>query len=193
MTSHVKIGTTWQEVTQPYVKVGSTWQTCTNVYVKVGTTWQEAWAAGGGTPTVSPRADGDTNLLADYGSPIDCYVGCDFDIDGDEWENTSTGTQTNSTVWLDSGSASDVWVEFVRTGGTVSNWDSHTSGVRYQLNVNQRFSLLATSYSGIVTKNIIGYFRMWPQASGGTALWTGNEYTWQARASVLTGDMCSIC
>lgn len=144
-----------------------------------------------GLPTVSPRADGDTNLLLDVGT-VTCWQGCDFDIDGDEWENTNTGGQTNQTVWLDSGSASQVWVEFVRTSGTQTNWDSHTSAVRYQISTNRRYSMSVTVSSGSATKDITGFFRMWSSASGGTALWTGSTVLWRCTATVQTGP-CSLC
>lgn len=139
---------------------------------------------------VSPRADGDTNLTLVFSPPASgasCEVGCDFDADGDEWENTNTGAQTNQTVWLDAGSASDVWVEFVRTAGE-ANWDSHTSGTRYNLGSNQRYNMLATqSGIGSTSKTISGYFRMWDAASGGNTLWTGSTVTWTATATVNSG------
>lgn len=153
-----------------------------------------AAAGAGETPTVSPRADGDANVNSDN-FPVTCYVGCDFDIDGDEWEvNANTNAQENSTVWLDSGSASDVWVEFVRTSGTATNWDSHTSSVRYRLDANRRFRASVTrSTPGINNFNITGYFRMWDAASGGSTLWTGSTVEWRATANYQDLDKCSTC
>lgn len=149
-------------------------------------------AAGGGSPTVSPRADGDTNVNADSVA-VTCWVGCDFDTDGDEWELTPEGAQTASTVWLDSGSAGDVWVEFVRTAGA-TNWDSHTSSTRYRLNANVRFrNSQFRAVAGSSTKTITGYFRMWDAASGGNILWTGSTVEWRATATVFAGDKCTLC
>jgi len=147
--------------------------------------------AAGGSVTVSPRADGDFNTLLDSPGPVTCWVGCDFDTDGDEHELTALGGQTAQTVWLDSGSASDVWVEFVRTAGGL-NWDSHTSGVRYQLNANRRFRNSITVSSGSNFKTITGYFRMWDAASGGNILWTGSTVEWRCTATVQTGP-CTLC
>ena len=193
--TYVKVGGSWQTITTPYVKVGGTWQECTAVYVKTGGAWQEVWAAGGGgSVTVSPRADGDTNVVIDY-APVTCYVGCHFDSDGNEYEVVGDGgAQTNSTVWLDSGSASSVWVEFVRTAGNVTNWDTHTSGTRYNLGSNQRYQMSKSQFiTGSSNKSITGYFRMWDAASGGNTLWTGSTVEWRCTATYLSGDMCSIC
>lgn len=188
--SYVKTGSSWRTVDTPYVKVGGSWRPCTNVYVKTGGSWREVYAAVT-TPTVSPRADGDSNLLLDFGT-VTCHQGCDFETNGNEYENTNYGTQTNVTTWLDSGNASDVWVEFVRTSGSQTKWDTHNSNQRYQLNVNQRFGMSVTVSSGTAFKNIWGYFRMWDAASGGNVLWTGSTVEWRCTATVQTGP-CSTC
>jgi hypothetical protein len=139
-------------------------------------------------PTVSPRADGDINVNADSPGPVTCYQGCEFASDGNEYEVlATTGGRTNSTVWLDSGSASDVWVEFVRTAGATA-WDSHSSSTRYQLNVDRNFNLSITRFpEGSSVKTITGYFRMHDAASGGNVLWTGSTVEWKATATVLGG------
>lgn len=190
MTTHVKVSAAWQEVTTPYVKVGGTWQTVTNIYAKVGGTWQEVF--GNVAPTVSPRADGDTNTILDV-LPITCYVGCHFEANGQEYEITAYGVQNSGTTWLDTGSNSDVWVEFVKTGGNATSWDGFSNSTRYQLSQNRRFQIYAYNNSGGgVTKDIIGYFRMHDAASGGNVLWTGSTVTWRATATELTGP-CSLC
>ena len=186
--SYVKTGSSWRQVNTPYVKVSGTWRPCTNVYVKVSGTWREVFT---GSPQVSPRADGDSNLVLDFGT-VTCHQGCDFETNGNEYENTPEGAQTNGTVWLDGGSASEVWVEFVRTAGSQTKWDSHNSSQRYQLNVNQRFGMSVTSTSGSNQKTLTGYFRMWDAASGGNVLWTGSTVEWSCTATVQTGP-CSTC
>lgn len=151
-----------------------------------------AAAGAGSAPTVSPRADGDLNTNVDN-FPVTCWVGCDFDSDGNEYELTPGGAQTNSTVWLDSGSASGVWVEFVRTAGATA-WDSHASSTRYQLSTNRRFrNSITRSTVGISSKTITGYFRMWDAASGGNILWTGSTVEWRATANYQSLDMCALC
>lgn len=191
MTTHVKVSGTWQEVATPYVKVGGAWQQVDNIYVKQGGTWQTAYS-GAVAPTVSPRADGDTNTILDA-LPITTYVGCHFESNGNEYEITAYGVQTAGTTWLDTGSSSDVWVEFVKTGGNASAWDGFSNSTRYQLNVNRRFQLYAyNNTGGGVTKDIEGYFRMHDAASGGNVLWTGSTVIWRATATELTGP-CSLC
>lgn len=186
-----RIGAVWKDLT-PSIKVASAWKTPDAVHIRVGGIWKQVWTALV-TPTVSPRADGDSNLNSDF-APTTCHQGCDFDADGNEYENTPNGAQTNVTVWKDSGDAAGAWVEFVRTGGTQSNWSGHTSGVRYNLGTNQRFSMSVTAANPGDSnyKDIIGYFRMWDAASGGNILWTGPTVTWSCRATYQTGP-CSLC
>ena len=156
--------------------------------------WGTIAAAGSDPPpVVSPRADGDTNTNSDN-FPVSCTVGCDFDADGNEYETLVGGQQTAQTVWLDGGSAADVWVEFVRTSGGQTNWDTHTSSTRYNLASNRRFRMTVTqSTPGISNKNITGFFRMWDAASGGSTLWTGSTVEWRCTANYQQLDFCSTC
>lgn len=190
MPLQVHNGTAWKNVTAIQVHDGTGWKTVTSIEVHNGTAWKSAYTSAT-TPTVSPRADGDSNLILDFGT-VTCHQGCDFETNGNEYENTANGNQTNVTTWLDSGNASDVWVEFVRTAGSQTKWDSHNSNQRYQLNVNQRFGMSVTVSSGSGSKNIWGYFRMWDAASGGNILWTGSTVEWKCTATVQTGP-CSSC
>lgn len=173
-----------------------------NIYFK-GPKWQRgsvsafphATAAAMGGLSVSPRADGDSNLVIDdAGGPATCYQGCHFDADGDEWEVVNfSGAQTNQTVWLDSGNASDVWVSFEYDSGSQTSWSSHTNGVRYNLGTNQRFTFSVTrNFVGTTGRTLTGYFQMWDVASGGTAIWTGNTVSWSATATVQEGGMMVI-
>lgn len=185
-----RIGAVWKDLT-PSIKVASAWKTPDAVHIRVGGVWKQVWNAIV-TPTVSPRADGDINTNIDD-FPVTCWVGCDFDADGNEYELTATGGQTLQTVWKDSGDAAGAWVEFVRTAGA-TNWDSHTSGVRYNLGTNRRFrNSITRNIPGISTKTITGYFRMWDAASGGNILWTGSTVEWRATANYQQLDVCSTC
>ena len=64
------------------------------------------------------------------GSRLDnaCYVGLAFYTTGLEYEYNSSGSITNSVTWLTAGSASDVWIMWTRTGGSLSDWDSLGGG-----------------------------------------------------------------
>jgi len=149
--------------------------------------WHES---GGASPTVSAVADGDTNTGIDsiYSS---IYVGARFDSAGDEYETNATGSFSVAITagWLDTGSASDAWVEFIRTGGTAGAWSGKSNSTRYNLGTTQTFQILDnTSNSTAVT--IIGYFRFHDAASGGNVLQTTSGATWSCN---LLPDMCPTC
>lgn len=150
-------------------------------------------AAGGSTMvdagsgvSVSARLDGRTNSLLDQA----CYVGFQLQNDGDEYEYGSTGSLTNLTTWLDSGSASDAWVTWNRTGGTESDWNnigSGNNGVRLNLGTTRSFRLLTVGF-GVDT--ITGYCQFHDAASGGNLLQTTSTVTWSAENEF---DPCPIC
>ena len=131
------------------------------------------WAADDG-PVVDALANGDTNIT--FGS--DCWVGPLFKTSGLEYELTPAGADGSSVnTWLTSGSNSDVWVEFIRTGGTETQFVGLNNATRYRLSVERKFYLLDTSYAGSAM-TIIGFFRFWNAASGGTNIDTTSGATW---------------
>ena len=69
------------------------------------------------------------------------------------------------------------YIEFVRTGGTLSWWGSSPggSGTRW-LGTTTRDWLF--SRSSIGTSSIIGYFNLYTVSTGGTPVHTTNEATW---------------
>ena len=139
----------------------------------------------GSSPTVSAQANGDVNSIS-VGS--ECYVGCRFDNTGQEQEQIAFSGAWGSDLntWLTAGSAADVWVVFTRTAGA-TNWDTHTSGTRYNLATSRGFSLSSTSG----TRSITGYFRFYDAATGGTLLDTSPTVLWSA--TFTAGGMCTIC
>ena len=137
---------------------GSAWEDQMKFYD--GAAWQELYASG---PVVSATVNGRTNFLLG-GS---CYSGARFYTTGVEYEITSTNGSVSMGNWLDSGAASEVWVEFIRTGGNQTNFVGLTSGVRYQLSSNRSFYVRALLNQ---FKSITGYFKFWDAASGGTLL-----------------------
>lgn len=122
--------------------------------------------------SVSATANGDTNN--NFGT---CYVGVQFNSSGVEYErdNNSTAYNVNMGNWLDSGTASEVWVEFIRTSGAAS-WDGKSNSTRYNLGTTQSFGL--TDAGG--TNSITGYFRFWDANTGGSTLQTTSSATWSA-------------
>jgi hypothetical protein len=138
-------------------------------------------------PTVSPEALGYTNSAReDITDPVEC--GAQFNISGDEFRCTDNGTYSNNRgAWLDSGSPSKVWVIFNRTAG-LTNWDTLSSGVRYQLNVTRTFTLSRPTPG---SDTISGQFQMYDAATGGNLLGSGGAgQTWTATQTV---DPCPIC
>lgn len=187
----------------PQIKIynGSSWLE-PNAKVRGSSSWLDpemkywsgsAWQTLEGSPplpTVSARADGRTNSLNE--SP--CYSGCIFVSNGLEYEYNSNGSQTNSTTWLDSGLASEVWVMWTRTGGSLSDWDSLGAGshnVRLNLATSRGYRIVDTVSSGAGgAETIIGYFRFYDAASGGNLLDTTSGATWSARR---WHDACPFC
>ena len=123
------------------------------------------------TPTISPVGDGQQTSV--NGLSGNCYAGIQFNSNGIEYErDPATGTfNINKGNWLDSGSASDVWVEFVRTAGAAWNDPGPpatlTYGVRYNLGTTREWKMYRVSFG---ESTITGYFRFWDAASGGNQI-----------------------
>lgn len=145
--------------------------------------WHEPASSG---PTVSALANGDSNAAI-----IDAvYAGVKFDTDGEEYERTGIGGFTASVgTWLDSGTSSQVWVEFIRTGGTLTKFDNRNNSQRYQANVDSDWYIIDT-LANSTAETVIGYFRFWDAASGGNLLQTTSGATWSANRIT---DMCPTC
>ena len=130
---------------------------------------------------VSARLDGRQNSR--FGAS--CYSGFQIASSGTEYEYSNTGSLTNSTVWLDSGAAADVWVMWTRTSGNLSDWNSLGSGnnnVRLQCSTTRSFRCIDTTGSGFPSGevNIYGYCRFYDAASGGNLLQTTSTVEWAA-------------
>ena len=141
-------------------------------------------------PLVSARAIGYSN--AEPTPPGSVTVGLKFDTDGEEYEYNPSGT-FGATVgtWLDQGTSAQVWVEFIRSGGTQSKWDNRNNSQRYQISVDINFLVIDTiaSVAG-GAETITGLFKFWDAASGGNTLQTTFTHTWSAR---LISDPCPLC
>lgn len=182
MSIDINVSGVWK-TPDPSINVSGVWKTPDSASINVSGVWKEVWTSG---PSVSPRADGDYNYR--YNST--CYQGCYFYSNGNEYELTSSGSLTNTTTWLDSGTGSEVWVEFIRTGGSRSAWASHSNSTRYQLSSNRNFYYTVPAI-GYNVQSLDGYFRMWDAATGGSTLWTGSTVGWDADAESAGG--CPLC
>lgn len=142
---------------------------------------------GGVLPTVSAIAAGDTNARGVGG---DCAVGIRFNADGQEYDITNAGNQgVDLGTWLDTGVPGDVWVEFLRTGGTAANWEGISNSTRVNMASTVQFRLTDVS-TGSSSETITGRFRFWDAASGGNILQTTTAaQTWIADYE----EICPMC
>lgn len=169
---HINDNGTLREITEVWINDNGTLRQIESAWINDNGTLRQVFSSG---PSVSPVADGDFNVCL---SPpaAQCWVGARFSSNGNEYEDSGTNSWIiNIGAWLDSGSASDVWVAFTRTGGTETKWDAHTNGTRYNLGTTQTFSL---SPSNLVVDDISGYFTFYDAATGGNTLATTTTATW---------------
>jgi hypothetical protein len=139
-------------------------------------------------PLVSADGTGFTNTRGIGGI---CFVGLQFNTDGEEYRILQTGAAsgTSQGTWLDQGTSDQVWVEFLRSGGTKSQWDGFSNSTRYQLNVTRTF-VMDDVTTGPGTETITGQFRFWDAASGGSTLdTTPAAQTWIADYE----EICPMC
>lgn len=163
---------------------GTTWQTTAKYWN--GSAWNHLFDQP--TVTISASANGRANSRI---IGTDCFVGVQFNSNGEEYEMLSGGSWsgTSEGTWLDTGSGSDAWVEFIRTGGTLTRFDSHASATRFQMSSSIGFTIQAFD---VEFQSVVGYFRFWDSSSGGNLLQQTASATWSAD-SQDSGGMCSIC
>lgn len=143
------------------------------------------WKATSSGPTVSALANGDYNS-ANSGT---IYAGVQFNTDGDEYEANNAGSYvTNVGQWLDSGTSSQVWVEYFNNTGTFTG---KTAGTRYQISTSQGF-LTPGATQFIQFRSVTCQFRFWDAASGGNTLQTTSSASWQAEYTG-GGGPCPLC
>jgi hypothetical protein len=140
-------------------------------------------ASSGPTLSVSPQANGDSNIRFD----LTCYAGVQFNTSGVEYEYTAAGAATVSQGnWLDEGSASDVWVERTITAGSFNSIDPGTG--RHQLSTTRSFRVIRTI---IGVQSCTASFEMFDAASGGNSLATTSSAVWSAEYDSFGG--CPFC
>ena len=170
MPVYIKISGTWYETTAQKLKsLGSVWTTTMDqIHVKIAGAWKGCLPVFG----VTLQANGDSNTRPNG----TCWVGIKFDSNGNEYEHTNIGGFGSAVnQWLDGGNPADAWIVFTQTAGQ-ANFDTKTSGTRYNMATDQTFSMSVTA--GAVT--ITGYFRAYDAASGGNLLDTSLVKTWDA-------------
>lgn len=186
MSTKINVSGVWKEPTTK-INVAGVWKTPTSVKINVAGTWKEVGTV---APTTNMRADGATNSRLDNA----CYAGCAFYTTGTEYEYNSAGSLTLAHTWLTAGSASDVWIMWTRTGGTLSDWDSLGGGynnVRRNVTATVAFRIVDTvSSTAGGAETITGYFRSYDAATGGNLLQTTSSATWSARR---WHDACPLC
>ena len=171
MPMHTRVSASWKEVTELHTRVGGTWKVVQKGYVRVSEVWKQFYTAV--ALAVSANVNGDTNT--NFGT---CYVGVQLTSGGVEYErNASSGLYNVSQGgYMVAGDPSEVWVEFVRTGGTEAAWPGFSNSTRYNLGTTRGFGFDSSGSSA----SIIGYFRFWDASSGGNILQLGSTVTWEA-------------
>lgn len=143
---------------------------------------------GGVSPTVSASANGEFNAQE---TPIVAYAGVRFNSNGNEYETAGSGWDQTGVggdgVWLDSGNASDVWVEWNRVSGDLNFSDLDPGSSRLNLGTTRSWRHRRSS---VGSDTITGNFDFWDAASGGNNLQTTSNATWTA---TVTFNPCPIC
>lgn len=161
---------------------GSAWVAKPNFYN--GTVFDPLY---GDPPLVSALANGQTNSSFLI-NPV--YAGVKFDTNGEEYERTAAGGYGASVgTWLDQGTSAQVWVEFLRTSGTKTQFVGKSNSTRYQADTNSIW-YISDNTAGASYENIYGRFRFWDAASGGNQLQLTGFGDWRCRRAV---DPCPTC
>lgn len=166
----IKSGGVWRTITDPEVKSGGVWRAIQTIEVKSGGIWREVFSAV--SETVSPSTVAINNIR--FGAT--CYAGVQFNLSGAETGSTNSGSWSNSRGnWLDSGDASNVWVQRVINSGTL-NWVDSGSG-RLNLATTRSFGVRQNT-TGNHTVNMT--YNFYDAASGGNLIGTA---TYQMQAA----------
>ncbi len=109
------------------------------------------------------------------------YAGITFLANGTEYATPAAGTIGYTAprgTWVTRGDPGEVWIQWVRTGGTLGDWNSEDDGdLRLRLDVDRAWRLVST---GIGVHTIIGSFDFYTSSVGGDLLDTTGELTIEA-------------
>jgi len=179
MAMTVNVGGVWKDVPTTEINVGGVWKTVDQISVNVGGVWKDCLATG---PTVSPNSAGVTNDNGGVGTA--CYAGIVFNGGSPYREEACTYAgvyNVDRTAWLDSGSASDVWVQRVISSGTLNSNDPGSGRINVGT-FSPYFEVVDTSLTGgAVTCTLT--FNFYDAASGGSLIGTSGSLTLSANRS----------
>lgn len=175
MPVHTRISGSFQELTQPHVRIGGVWE-APKMHVKIGGVWEVVHSGG---PTVSIAADGRYNTVLG----ATCYAGMRYYSTGVEYEITATNGSFSKGNWLDSGAASECYVQANLSSGT---WSSAPAG-RVVLSSNRSYIIWKTSAG---TKTVTAQFAIYDAASGGNLLDSSGYSIYSAEYDF---EVCPLC
>jgi len=110
------------------------------------------------------------------------YAGIQFLASGEEWSTGFLGSPSFDRargLWIDRGDPSRVWVQWVRSGGTLGDWNSADAGdTILQMDVDRAWRI---ERPALGQSTIIGTFNFYNAGVGGDLLATTDELTFTAR------------
>ncbi len=121
--------------------------------------------------TITESADqvqANTSGITSAGVSGTVYAGVEFNTSGAELRNdgpSSTSFTTSRGSWLNSGSASAVWIERILNSGTL-DWEDPGAG-RFQLNASRKYGV-SRATNGLKVANVT--FNFYDASSGGNLL-----------------------
>ncbi len=128
---------------------------------------------------LSPTTSG-VSATTDVGTV--CYAGIQFRSAGTHFATPLAGTPFNYDRalgnWLDQGDASRVWIQWVRTGGLLTDWNEQDSGDA-RLNFTGGNYAWAISRGSVGISTLVGRFDFYNAESDGDLLATTGDITFQ--------------
>lgn len=128
-------------------------------------------------PLVLSPDTGDVNGLAVLAT---CFAGIQYQPGGQEFEAAGDNSAYDQSrgSWLDIGSGDDVWIQWVRSGGTLGDWNDEDAGdARLQMTANRSWRIKRES---VGFDTIIGTFNFYNASSGGSLIANTGSLTFDA-------------
>jgi hypothetical protein len=178
MSTKINVAGVWKSPT-PKINVAGTWK-APSIKINVAGTWKSVYSPLAVNIAVNGRFNTRLNNT--------CYAGAYFTSSNFQYEYTATAGGSSLGNYVTTGSTSDVWLQWTRTGGTLSDWNSLDAGDGRVNAGTSRYWRLYRSSIGVNT--IIGYWKAYDAASGGTLLDTGASGTYSATYEF---ESCPTC
>ena len=126
-----------------------------------------------------------TNSVTGVSSGVTAYAGIKYQADGEEFKTPTAGTInyiTTRGLWINSGEPGSVWIQWVRSGGTLGDWNSEDAGdARVQMTSDRAWRILRAT---VGSATIIGEFKAYDAATGGVELGATGTLTFTAQQDV---------